>query len=377
MHKIKTTILILTAIAVLQSCSENKQENTEETKTEQKSNLITVSKKQFERSEMQTGKITKKLFKEKIRTTGKITVSPKGKALINSLFPGIINNVFVLPGQKVVKGQKLCSITSLEIVSLQQDFSETANKLENLKQNYLRKKSLHENKVLSDKEFEKAKSEYFGTLGKYNGLKQKIRMMKLNPDKISGGKIYSEIYLTAPFSGYITEHNCMKGMSVSSGDNLFKIINLNSLQLEFYVFEKDVSNIKIGSELFAFTPENENLKYKGKTTAIGKSVNPETKTVTCYASFDIKDTQYPAENMFMNVDLISAEFEKYAVPENTIVYSETESYVLQLSKKDNENYYFIKKDIKPGQTYNGYTEISLNDTLNMYLTNGAYNIIAE
>ncbi len=377
MYNIKIFTIIFTALIIFESCSEKKEESQEKNAVEQKNNFIVVSKKQFEKSEMQTGKISKETFKETIRTTGKIIVSPKGKALINPLFSGIINNVFVSPGQKVVKGQKLCSVTSIEIISLQQEFSEVANKLNKLKHNYLRKKSLHENKVLSDKEFETAKSDYFGTLGTYNGLKQKIVMMKLNPDNIIKGNIYSEIYLRAPFSGYITVHNCLKGMSVSPGDNLIKIINLNTLQLEFYVFEKDLPKIKSGSELYAFTPDNEALKYKAKITETGKTVNPDTKTVTCYASFKMNDTKYPAENMYMNVDITSSEFKKYALPENTIVYSETESYVLQLAKEDKKNYYFKKKDIKVEQTYNGYTAVSISDTLNQYLIKGAYNLSTE
>ncbi|MCF6365911.1 MAG: efflux RND transporter periplasmic adaptor subunit [Bacteroidales bacterium] len=377
MNKITIFILVLAGTIMFQSCSQDKNENTEEISTKQTNNLIVVSQKQFERSAMQTGKIRLKIFKEKIRTTGKISTKPKGKALINSLFPGIVKKVFVAPEQKVVKGQKLCSITGMGIVSLQQEFSEVAAKLDNLKQNYLRKKELHENKVLSDKEFETAKSEYLGTLGTYNGLKQKILMMKLSPGKILNGNIYSEIYLTSPINGYISNHNCLIGQSVNAGDNLFEVINIKSLQLEFFVFEKDISKIKTGQGIIFFMPDNENLKYEGKIKAIGKSVNNETKTVTCYAETDTETSENLAENMFMNVDVISSEFKKYALPENAIVYSETETYILKLEEKDADNYYFAKKNIKPGQTYNGFTEVMLNDTAAIFLEKGAYNLLTE
>ena len=377
MNKLKIFITTLIVLTILQSCSDKKTENAEQTTTEQNENLINVTKEQFEKSEMQTGKPELVTFKTKIRTTGKIILNPKGKAFVNSLFSGIIKKTFVMPGQKVARGQKLCSMTSIDIISLQQEFSETANKLEKLKKDYLRKKSLFDEKVISEKEYQAAKSEYFGMLGNYNGLKQKILMMKLNPDKVKKGQISSEIYLTAPISGYITGHNCVIGQSVSEGDNLFELINLAEMQLEFYVFEKNISSVKPGDIVTFFTSDNKNKKYKGKITLTGKSVDPASKTIKCYAKTDEKDLENLAENMFVNVDIIASETLKPALPDAAIVKTENKTYVLTLVKKDNESYYFTKKEIKTGNSANGFTELIKNDTSKVYLTKGAYNLITE
>ncbi len=377
MNKIKILITALTVLLILQSCSDKKTENAEQTATEQNENLIKVTKEQFEKSEMQTAKPELVTFKTKIRTTGKIILNPKGKAYVNSVFPGVIKRNFVMPGQKVARGQKLCSMTSIDIISLQQEFSETANKLEKLKKDYSRKKSLFDEKVISEKEYQAAKSDYFGMLGNYNGLKQKILMMKLNPDKIKNGQISSEIYLTAPISGYITGHNCVIGQSVSEGDNLFEIIDLSKMQLEFYVFEKDINKVKTGGEIYFFTADNFNEKYKGKIIIIGKSVDRTSKTVKCYAEINTKNIEHLAENMYMNVDITSFENKKPALPEEAVVKSENKNFVLVFVKKDGKNYYFNKEEIKTGNSANGYTEIITNDTSKVYLTKGAYNLITE
>ncbi len=377
MNKIKIFTIIISALLIFQSCSQKEAQKKTENNAEQKEILIAVSQKQFQKNGMKTGKAEYRKFEDKIRTNGKIILNPDGKAYVNSSFSGIIKRIFVKPGQKTANGQKLCSITSIDIISLQQQFSEAANKLYNLKQNYIRKKSLFEEKVISEREFDKAKSEYFGALGNYNGLKQKVLMMKLNPEKIKNGKIYSEIYLTSPINGYLTSHNCVIGQSVSEGDNLFEIINTKKMQLEFYVFEKDVPKINIGNEVLFFTPDNENITYKGKITVIGKSVDTNTKTVKCYAETDNKKIENLAENMYMNVDIVCSDIKKQALPNEAIVTSENLNYVLVLQNKDQDTYYFKKKEIKTGQSYDKYTEILENDTNLTYLLKGAYNLITE
>ncbi len=377
MNIIKILIPVIFSLTVFQSCTQKEPEKETENKTEQKEILVTVSQKQFEKNNMKTGKIKYRKFNEKIRTNGKIISNPGGKAFVNSFLSGAVKKVFVKPGQKVVKGQKLCSVTGIDIISLQQEFSEAANKLDNLKRVYLRKKSLFDEKVISEKDFDEAKSKYLAALGNYNGLKQKILMLKLNPDKIKNGQINSEIYLTAPVGGYITEHNCVTGQSVSEGDNLFKIVNTNEMQLEFFVFEKDIPKIKTGNEVSFFTPDNENIKYKGKITVTGKSVDTNTKTVKCYAEINDEKIENLAENMYMNVDIICSETEKTALPDEAIVISEDKKSVLILEKKDAKNYYFKKKEIKTGKSSDGYTEVFVNDTNTVYLLKGAYNLITE
>ena len=73
---------------------------------------FTLSKSQFETSGMQLGKPEKMTFIHKTRANGKISAAPAGMAQISSMIPGKVRQIAVNIGDRVNKGQLLCTIES-------------------------------------------------------------------------------------------------------------------------------------------------------------------------------------------------------------------------------------------------------------------------
>lgn len=103
---------------------------------------------------------------------------------------------------------------------------------------------MFEEKITSQTNYLKAESTYQSSLASYNGLRQKLQMMSINPKDVEQGQISSSINLYAPINGYVTKVNISNGSFVSSSSELLEIVNTDHIHLELNVFEKDILNIK-------------------------------------------------------------------------------------------------------------------------------------
>ena len=124
---IKNITAILITFLVL-SCgkSDNQSEMANESSVTKEetgnSDLIILSKAQFQSEEMKLASLQDISFPTHIKTTGIIDVPPNGKAIISAFTGGYIKNSPLLIGDKVKKGQVLVTIENLDFIEMQQEY---------------------------------------------------------------------------------------------------------------------------------------------------------------------------------------------------------------------------------------------------------------
>jgi RND family efflux transporter, MFP subunit len=77
-------------------------------------------------------------------------------------------------------------------------------------------------------------------------------------------------FLTAPFSGTVTESNSMIGDLVSVGTNSFRIDDLNKLLVDVEVAEVDINSIKVGQSATLTFDAIPNQEYTGKVVEVAR-----------------------------------------------------------------------------------------------------------
>ena len=153
-------------------------ESSENKKTEVSSDLIVVTKGQFEGENMKLVGLQDFALPTHVKTTGIIDVPPNSKAVISAYVGGYIKNSPLLIGDKVKKGQALVTIENLDFIELQQEYIEVAEQLTYLRSEYERQKELYSENISSKKSFLKAESDYKRTNAMYNVLRKKIGDVK-------------------------------------------------------------------------------------------------------------------------------------------------------------------------------------------------------
>jgi membrane fusion protein, heavy metal efflux system len=152
------------------------------------------------------------------------------------LLVGYVKRNPLLVGDAVKKGQALITLENPEYIEIQQEYLEVAEQLKFLKADFERQETLFEEQVTSEKRFLQAESEYRRNLAMFNGLKQKLQMLNINPAAVEQGKITSEITIYAPISGSITAVDVSKGTFVGPQDRIMEIVEKEHMHLELNSF---------------------------------------------------------------------------------------------------------------------------------------------
>ena len=130
-------------------------------------------------------------------------VPPSSIADITAIIGGNVKEIRVFHGDKVKKGQVLAVLEHPDYISLQEEFSEIANKLEFLEKEYNRQKELFENNVGAGKDYQQVKSEYNTAKSRYEGLKSRLHLLNLSTENVKNGSISNTIRIISPINGYV------------------------------------------------------------------------------------------------------------------------------------------------------------------------------
>lgn len=339
---------------------------------------IVITREQFDHNRMELGELTEMDFPGLIRANGQVDVPPENLIKINAFEGGYVKRIPLLEGSIVKRGQLILSLENPRYLELQQEYLELSGQLNYLKSEFERQQIMLDENITSQKNFLKVESEYKSGLARYNGLRQKLKMLNINPAEVEAGKVTSEINIYAPINGTVNKVNVSKGMFVEPTFTIMEIINTDHLHLELHVFEKDMMKIQKGQHLNFSLPQDPSANYEAEIVLVGKSID-ENRIATVHA--DIADSLKNkfAVGMFVEAQIITNSNLYPALPEAAIVEVDNAHYVLVLEKRNDEEYIFRRHEVKPENTSNGFTAVQNPDVLKgkQVLTQGAFNLIGN
>ncbi len=378
-YKLIATSLLL----ILTACGNKNNKNnlpTPEEAEAQAETSIRVTKAQFEGENMLLGSLVEKEFPKLVEVRGSIDVPPQNMASISAFIGGYIKETPLLVGDKVKKGDPLLSLENPMFIELQQEYMESVEQLVYLKSEFERQQSLLKEKITSQKNFLRAESEYKQNLALYKGLRKKLQMLNISPDKVENGNIVSQVTIFAPIAGNITEVNVSPGQYVAPSDEIMEIINTDHIHLELSVFEKDIMEIKKGQNIQFKIPEASNQIYNAEVYLVGTSIDMENRTVRVHGHLPEGESHSFAVGMFVEAGIITNSKQLKGILNDGIISVANDHYVLVLVAEDQEGYTFEAKEVAIGDSYNGFTAITnwgdVKDS-DRLLVKGGFNLIGE
>jgi cobalt-zinc-cadmium efflux system membrane fusion protein len=351
----KNLYIVLFSFAFLACGHQEKNTTTEEEATGNKSE-ITINKAQFESEKMEFGELSEQSFNTVIRTNGMIDVPPENKFSVNTFIGGYVTKIPLLIGDKVTKGQLVASLESIEFVEIQQQYLEVAEQLIYLKNEYTRQKTLFDEQITSQKNYLKAESIYKSNLATYNGLRQKLQMININPDAVGRGEITSTINLYAPINGYITKVNVSNGTFISSANELLEIVNTNHIHLELSVFEKDILKIKKEQNILFKVPEASDKVHDAAVYLVGTSISND-RTIKVHGHIHEEEKTKFITGMFVEADIICDSKKEISLPKSAIIQNENNYFALVLKDKKDNKYQFKKVKLNIGLQDENYVQV--------------------
>ncbi|HLG04166.1 MAG TPA: HlyD family efflux transporter periplasmic adaptor subunit [Bacteroidia bacterium] len=155
--------------------------------------------------------------------------------------------------------------------------------LVNAEASFNRNKKLHEQKAISDAEFDQAKAQFESSKADVNAATESVKGASFNvanaeaalkqaTDNLAKTTIY------APVSGTVAKLNKKKGEHVlgtvqMQGDIILVLANLNEMEVQVDVNENDILRVSHGDTVLIEVDAHNNRKFKGIVTEVANSAN--------------------------------------------------------------------------------------------------------
>ena len=232
--------------------------------------LIPISKLPKARGDLETraGLVTepvvrRELFKE-IRTVGKLDYSERQVAYLTSRIVGRVDRLFVdFTGVEVKKGDHLVEIYSPELLVAQNELLLSLDAVEKEKPSSPPVKSFAHSRLES--------------------VRTKLRLLGILDEQIAEieetRKPTTHLTIFAPIGGTVIEKNVRVGQYLNTGDQIYRIADLDPIWLYLNIYEFDVSWVRFGQtvdvQLEAFPGES----FAGSIMFIDPFLDDATRTI--------------------------------------------------------------------------------------------------
>ena len=254
-----------------------------------------------EPTEVEFAKVSRSTIIEKVSASGKI--QPEVEVKLSPDVSGEIVSLKVAEGDSVVAGQELLKIRPDNYVSLlaraeaqmnatkanmeqsKAVLAQSEARLSKAKIDYDRNSKLHNDKVISDSDFDQFVSAYTVAKQDLEAAKANVNAANYNVKSSEATLKEAKTNLTkttiyAPQSGIISKLNVelgerVVGTSQMAGTEMLRIANLNKMEVRVNVNENDITRVSIGDTVLidvdAFSSSER--KFKGVVYEIASSAN--------------------------------------------------------------------------------------------------------
>lgn len=347
----KNIILIINIALLVTSCGNDNKQSDAENEQPTQENTLTLTDEQYKNAAIETAKIFTSNISSVLRLNGKIDVPPQSLVSVSVPLGGYLKSTKLLPGMHIRKGDPLAVMEDIQYIQLQQDYLTAKAQLSLTESEYNRQKELNQSKATSDKVFEQVRTNYQTQLVLLKSLEEKLKLIGLNPQRISAGTISKSINIYSPISGFVSAVNVNIGKYVTPSDILFELVNPNDIHLNLTVFEKDINKLAVGQKLLAYSNSHPQTKYPLEVILISKNISGQ-NAAEVHCQFEQYDNGL-LPGMFMNAEIEVSTHNANVLPEEAIVRFENKHYVFVEKGKQT----FEMKEVQTGNAENNLVEI--------------------
>lgn len=413
-NTIKLIIALFISTLLLTSCgnknTSSKHEGEEHHEEHENASTAILTAEQTKSIGIEFGIMEKKQLTASLKANGLLKVPNQNKATITSIYSGIVKSIAVQPGNTISKGQIIATISNPTFITLQEDYLSTTAKTELAQADFERQKALKEGNAISQKTFQQAETELKSLKAKKSSLQKQLELIGINAQTLTADNLQSTINITSPITGSVSNVQVNIGSFVQANNPIAEVVDNSQLHLDLYIYEKDLSKLKVGQTIHFTLTNNAGKEYDARIFGISNTFEPNTKAIAIHAQVEGDKTNLiDGMSVTALVSLQNAMLD--AVPTDAIVSSEGLDYIFIVTDKHAEAEHhhneetehkhdekehqheegkketavedetmFEKIPVKRGTTDLGYTEITLLKEIPSdakIVTKGAFFILAK
>ncbi len=341
--------------------------------------VIELTPEQLISAKIATAKVEKRAEAGLLETTAQIEPAPDGQARVGVRIGGRVLTLKAGLGDAVKKGQVLATVDSPELGRAKADYLAAYTTAQVTRETADREKALFEKKISSERDWREAESAAVRARAEKEAAENRLHALGVSdaqlPRKVEG-HYTSTLTITAPIEGVVVERPVSLGQMVEPADSLFTIMDLREVWLVMDVYERDLSQVKIGQRVRVRVAAYPKQEFDGTVQNIGAIVEVKTRAVKVRVALQNPDGMLKP-GMFASVTLEGSTGEKREglfVPE-AAVQRDGEKYFVFLPRGEHD---FEAREVELGHTRGGFVEIEKGVIEgDMVVTTGSFLLKAE
>ena len=297
---------------------------------EDQSNGVKIDPAMIQSIGVQTEKAMVRTLTREVRATATIAPDERRISIISTKVMGYVEKLFVnYTGQRVKAGQPLYSLYSPDLVSAQAEYLQV---------------------------FKNADSKDSGQL--LRSARKRLTNWDITEVQIADlekrGAPERALTIVSPTEGLVAEKMVVEGQTIEPGMQLYKVIDYSRVWVEAAIYQQDVPLVNVGQhgtiDLDFYPGEH----FSGTITYIAPELNMESRTLKVRLETQNTPSLKIKPGMNATVTIHSILNKKaVTVPDQAIIRSGLRTLVV-IAKGGG---YFEPREIKTGQTADGYTEV--------------------
>jgi cobalt-zinc-cadmium efflux system membrane fusion protein len=367
--------MITCVVGILLCSCKGKHSDTEEKITARVSgNEIVLDSLQMKNAELRIDTAHTKVVHSFVKASGKVDVPPQSLVSVSFPLGGYLKSTGLLPGSHVSKGEVIAIMEDQAYVQLQQDYLTARAKMEYLSADLQRQKELSDADATSKKNYQLVMSEFKTQQVLIRALAEKLRIIRIDPDKLNVNSISRTISVYSPINGYVSKVNINIGKYVNPADVLFELINPEDIHAAITIFEKDISLFRKGLRGKVALADKPDEWYEVETILVTHNINDE-RAGMLHCHFE-KPRHDLLPGMFLNAVFEIGSQKAQVVPEEAVVRYMGKEYVFTAGEHNR----FKLTEVNTNGKENGWIALQtgrVDWTQTRLVVNGAYALLGK
>ena len=284
---------------------------------------------------------------DRIEATGQLLA--KAEARVSAQVKGQIAHVAVEESGAVVADQVVLQIDPerrrLELASQRTRVVESKAQLELAQREHRRIAKLHAQSAASQSQLEESRTKLDLATSRLAGAEAELHLAE---------RALRDATVTAPFAGLIARRYVNVGEFVSPGQELFDLVALDPIEVEFHLAERDSSRVDLAAVVEVRVAPFPNEIFYARVTVISPTIDPVTRTLRVKAELPNPDGRL-RPGLFARADLGVAERANIPmIPEDAVLQRSDGAVVFRMVGDDRVE----RVRIRTGVYHDGLVEVA-------------------
>lgn len=214
---------------------------------------------------------------------GVIVMPPQNHVTVTLSMGGSVQDIRILPGEYVRKGEIILTLANPAFIELQQAYLDAAAQTEYLAKEYDRQQKLVSGESASLKRMQQSKADYLSMKSRMEAAAAQLILLGTDTATLNQKGIRTYLEVRAPRNGYVTNMDINAGKYYAAGEPVCDVIDKSTPMLQLTAYEKDLDKILPGS-CFTFKVNGmPDSTFSAELISVDQMVDNMNRSIKVYA----------------------------------------------------------------------------------------------